>query len=56
MREAMDGLQKDYGFLMVDEVFTEELVQQWIKSKLETEYYEVRDRPHPYEMRLYFDV
>jgi glutamine synthetase len=56
MREAMDGLQKDHEFLLAGEVFTEEMIQQWINTKLEMEYYEVRDRPHPYEMRLYFDV
>lgn len=56
MREAMDSLQNDHQFLCSGDVFTEEMIEQWIHFKLESEYYEVRDRPHPYEMRLYFDV
>lgn len=56
MREAMEALEKDHQFLLAGEIFTEELIQQWIQFKMETEYYAVRDRPHPYEMQLYFDV
>jgi glutamine synthetase len=56
MREALDALWDDHAFLTEGEVFSEDMIQQWIKFKLESEYYEVRDRPHPYEMRLYFDV
>ena len=56
MREAMEALQKDHEFLLAGEVFSEELITQWINFKMEAEYYQVRNRPHPYEVNLYFDV
>ena len=56
MREAMLALQDDHDFLLAGEVFSPELIQQWINYKLEMEYYQVRNRPHPYEVSLYFDV
>ncbi len=56
MREAMDALAADHEFLLAGEVFTPELIEQWIHVKMENEYYAVRNRPHPYEVSLYFDV
>jgi glutamine synthetase len=54
--EAMHALQDDHQFLLAGEVFSPELIKQWINYKLEAEYYQVRNRPHPYEVSLYFDV
>jgi glutamine synthetase len=54
--EALEALEKDYKFLLAGEVFSEELIEQWIEFKFDQEYYPVRNRPHPYEMQLYFDV
>ena len=56
MREAMEALRIDQDFLLAGEIFSPEMIQQWIDYKLEAEYYQVRNRPHPYEMSLYFDV
>jgi glutamine synthetase len=56
MREAMQALEDDHEFLLAGGVFSEELIRQWINFKLEGEYYQVRNRPHPYEVSLYFDV
>jgi glutamine synthetase len=56
MREAMVALEEDHEFLLAGEVFSPELIEQWIRYKLEMEYYQVRNRPHPYEVSLYFDV
>ena len=56
MREAMEALQKDHEFLLAGDVFSEELINQWVNFKMEAEYYQVRNRPHPYEVNLYFDV
>jgi glutamine synthetase len=56
MREAMQALHEDHDFLLAGEVFSPEMIQQWIDFKLEAEYYQVRNRPHPYEVTLYFDV
>ncbi len=54
--EALQALQDDHEFLLAGDVFSPELIQQWIQYKRESEYYEVRNRPHPYEVSLYFDV
>jgi glutamine synthetase len=54
--EALRALEADHAFLLQGEVFSEELIEQWIEYKMEAEYYPVRNRPHPYEMSLYFDV
>lgn len=56
MREALDALDADHSFLLAGDVFSKELIQQWIQYKYEAEYYLVRNRPHPYEVSLYFDV
>lgn len=56
LREALDALQGDHDFLLHGDVFSEELLTQWIHHKREVEYYPVRNRPHPFEMQLYFDV
>jgi glutamine synthetase len=32
------------------------MIEQWIEAKYEGEALAVRNRPHPYEMSLYFDV
>jgi glutamine synthetase len=56
MREAMEALNADHEFLLAGDVFSHELIQQWIQYKLEAEYYQVRNRPHPFEVSLYFDV
>jgi glutamine synthetase len=56
LREALDALAADHAFLLEGDVFSEEMLAQWIAFKREAEYYPVRNRPHPYEMQLYFDV
>jgi glutamine synthetase len=54
--EALDALAADHGFLLAGDVMDEEFIQDWIDYKMTQEHMEVRDRPHPYEMALYFDV
>jgi glutamine synthetase len=56
MREALEALNADHNFLLAGDVFSKELIQQWIQYKFEAEYYQVRNRPHPFEVSLYFDV
>jgi len=55
LREALDALERDHEFLLQGGVFDEGQIAEWIKVKRQ-EYYSVRNRPHPYEMALYFDV
>lgn len=56
MREAMDTLRDDHQFLLAGDVFSPDLIEMWINYKMDAEYLQVRNRPHPYEMTLYFDV
>jgi len=56
LKEALEALEKDCDFLLSSGVFTEDLLETWIDYKLNKEYNEVRNRPHPYEMSLYYDV
>ncbi len=56
LREALMELENDHQFLLKGDIFSEKLIQTWIESKMQLEYNEVRNRPHPYEMNLYYDV
>ena len=40
---------------MPGDVFSDDLLQTWIEEKMR-EVHEVRQRPHPYEISLYYDV
>ena len=56
LKEALEALKEDHQFLLEGDVFSEDLLEIWIDYKLNKEYNEVRNRPHPYEMSLYYDV
>ena len=53
---ALDALEKDHEFLTRDDVFTEELIQSYIEYKRTAEVDAIRQRPHPYEFSLYYDI
>ena len=48
-------LERDHAFLTAKGVFPEDLVPRWIAKKREEDR-EVRNRPHPYEIELYYDL
>jgi glutamine synthetase len=54
LQEALETLERDHEFLLQGGVFDEGQIAEWIRVKYE-EHYAVRNRPHPYEMELYFD-
>ena len=56
LNEALHALETDHEFLTEGGVFNEDLIHQWVDYKRNVEYFAVRNRPHPYEMSLYFDV
>jgi glutamine synthetase len=56
LKEALDALKQDHRFLLEGGVFTRDMLEVWIDHKLNREYHEVRNRPHPYEISLYYDV
>ncbi len=53
--EACKALERDHAFLLAGEVFDEGQIAEWVALHIDQEY-EVRNRPHPYEMALYFDA
>jgi gamma-glutamylcyclotransferase (GGCT)/AIG2-like uncharacterized protein YtfP len=53
---ALDALEADHAFLLKGDVFTSDVVQQWIAYKRIKEVDAMRLRPHPYEFCLYFDA
>jgi glutamine synthetase len=55
LHDALDALMADHDFLLVDEVFTADLIERWVDSKREEDA-AVRTRPHPYEFKLYYDL
>ena len=55
LAEAVDALEKDHKFLLAGNVFTDDLVEMWIKWKRDEELDPLALRPHPYEFHLYYD-
>jgi glutamine synthetase len=56
LKESLEALEKDCDFLISTGVFSQDLLEAWIDHKLNREYNEVRNRPHPYEISLYYDI
>jgi glutamine synthetase len=55
LEEALHALEQDHHFLTEGGVFTDDLIETWIRYKMENEVEELRLRPHPYEFFLYYD-
>ena len=53
---SLQALERDHDFLTQNDVFTEELIASYIDYKRSAEVDEVRQRPHPYEFSLYYDI
>ena len=54
--EALSCLEEDHQFLLKGDVFTEELIETFIEYKRRAEVDAVRQRPHPWEFALYYDI
>ena len=55
LEEAVNALETDHAFLLVGDVFTEDLIENWIDWKRSKELDPIRHRPHPHEFSLYYD-
>jgi glutamine synthetase len=53
--EALDALEADRDYLLAGDVFTEETLDHWIRTRRE-EAAAVAARPHPHEFALYCDL
>jgi glutamine synthetase len=56
LTESLDALENDYEFLTRDGVFSEGLIDTWLRVKREQEVEYLSYRPHPTEFELYFDA
>lgn len=56
LEQAINALERDHEFLLEGDVFTKDIVENWIAHKRAKEIDPVRLRPHPHEFYLYFDA
>ncbi|MBZ0180225.1 MAG: type I glutamate--ammonia ligase [Melioribacteraceae bacterium] len=55
LTEALDALEADNDFLKRGDIFTDELLQQWVNVKSE-EVKAIGTMPHPFEYKMYFTL
>jgi glutamine synthetase len=56
LEAALQALKDDHEYLMLGDVFTEDVIDTWIWYKTEKEVEALRQRPHPYEFAMYYDI
>jgi glutamine synthetase len=56
LRESLNALKNDHAFLLKGDVFTQDVIDTWIDYKMTNEVEAIDLRPHPYEMKMYFDI
>jgi glutamine synthetase len=56
LEESLQALRDDHAFLLSGGVFTEDVIDTWIWFKQSHEADSLRERPHPWEYCMYFDV
>lgn len=56
LEAALAALRDDYEFLLRGDVFSEELIINWINYKQTQEVDPLRMRPHPFEFCMYYDT
>ncbi|MCP4684366.1 MAG: type I glutamate--ammonia ligase [bacterium] len=55
LNKALNALEEDNAYLLEGGVFTEDLLESWVRLKRQ-EVTEIRVRPTPYEFETYYDV
>jgi glutamine synthetase len=55
LAEALDALAVDNEFLKRGNIFTDELINQWVRTKNE-EIKSIGTMPHPFEYKMYFTL
>jgi glutamine synthetase len=55
LEESLNNLKENCSFLKKGDVFTEDLLENWIQYKIDKEIRPVQQRPVPYEFHLYYD-
>ena len=55
LREALESLEADHGFLLAGDVFTKDQIEGYLELKWE-EVYAYEHTPHPVEYQMYYSV
>ncbi|MBI1239626.1 MAG: type I glutamate--ammonia ligase [Alphaproteobacteria bacterium] len=55
LREALENLDKNRGFLKKGGVFTDDFIDSWIELKMQ-DVYAMEHTPHPIEFQMYYSV
>ncbi|RLS59315.1 MAG: type I glutamate--ammonia ligase [Planctomycetota bacterium] len=56
LEESLAALKADHEFLLRGDVFTEDVIDTWIWYKQTQEVQSIRERPHPWEFAMYYDI
>ncbi|MCA8912459.1 MAG: type I glutamate--ammonia ligase [Planctomycetes bacterium] len=56
LEESLRALENDHEFLLKGDVFSKDIIEEWISYKMTNEVQAMRLRPHPHEFELYFDI
>jgi len=56
LRDALMALEADHSFLLKNDVFTQDVIETWIRYKMDKEVKALDLRPHPWEFVLYYDI
>ena len=56
LNDAIKALANDHEYLLKGDVFTEDVIDTWIKYKFEKEIKPMALQPHPFEFGMYYDV
>lgn len=56
LEQSLEALREDHDFLLRGDVFTEDVIDTWTWYKTEHECESLRQRPHPWEFAMYYDV
>ena len=56
LEQVLNALEADHDFLLKGDVFTKDVIENWVSYKRENGVDAIRLRPHPWEFALYFDL
>ncbi|MCL4107092.1 UNVERIFIED_CONTAM: hypothetical protein GTU68_039084 [Idotea baltica] len=56
LEDSLAALKADHEFLLRGDVFTEDVIDTWYWYKMQNEVDALRERPHPYEFAMYYDI
>lgn len=56
LKDALAALEKDHAFLLKGDVFTQDIIYNWIQYKTNHEVKAKDLRPHPWEFVMYYDI